>query len=160
MDAPWSVGVAIGPCAIRPLGGTATWLQRAVHRAASIAPASQILVTVLEEYRERWGPTLWCVRPERCFVSNKRTIPLLASAAAILSIASESPSGIVTVLPARCYVAHEPILLEALRQVAAELPHIPEGAATLGMLDIDEGVDEDYMVVGRMALHPHVTRCA
>jgi mannose-1-phosphate guanylyltransferase len=131
------------------LGGTVTLLQRALHRAASIAPASQILLTVLEEYRERWNPTLWCVRPERRFVSDKRTNPLLASAAALLSIASVSPSSIVTVLPARRYVGHERILLEAMRHVASELPHIPEGAATLGMLDIDEGVDEDYMVVGR-----------
>jgi hypothetical protein len=94
-------------------------------------------------------PTLWCVRPERRFVSDKRTNPLLALAAALLSIASVSPSSVVTILPARCYVGHERILLEALKQVASELPHIPEGTATLGMLDIDEGVDEDYMVVGR-----------
>ena len=131
------------------LDGAATLLQRALHRAASIVPASQILATVLEDYRERWDPSLWCVRPERRFVGDKRTNPLLASAAAILSIASVSPSSMVTILPARCYVGHERILFEALRQVASELPHIPEGAATLGMLDIDAGVDEDYMVVGR-----------
>jgi mannose-1-phosphate guanylyltransferase len=131
------------------LGGPVTLLHRALHRAASIAPASQILVTALEEYRARWEPILWCVRPERRFVSDKGTNPLLASAAAILSIASVSPSSIVTLLPARCYVGHETILREALRLVASELPHIPEGAATLGMLDIDEAVDEDYMVVGR-----------
>lgn len=131
------------------LGGPATLLQRALNRAASIGPTSQILVTALEEYRAQWEPILWCVRPERRFVRDKATSPLLISAAAILSIASVSPSSIVTVLPARCYVAHEWILREALRQVAVELPHIPEGVATLGMRDIDEGVDEDYMVVGR-----------
>jgi mannose-1-phosphate guanylyltransferase len=130
------------------LGGPATLLQRAMHRAASMAPTSQILVTTLDEYRARWEPVLWCVRPERRFVGNKGTSPLLTSAAAILSIASVSPSSIVTILPARCYVGHDWILSEALRQAAAELPHIPEGVATLGMLDIDEGVDEDYMVVG------------
>jgi mannose-1-phosphate guanylyltransferase len=131
------------------LGGSVTLLQRALHRAASIAPSSQILVTVLQEHRARWESALWCVRPERRFVSDVHTSSLLTSAAAILSIASVAPSSIVTVLPARCYVGHERILLEALRWVASELPHIPEGAATLGMLDIDEGVDEDYMVVGR-----------
>src|SRR6202044_722021 len=80
------------------LGGTVTLLQRALHRAASLAPASQILLTVLEEYRARWDPALWCVRPERRFVGDKRTYPLLASAAAILSIASVSPLSIVTIL--------------------------------------------------------------
>jgi mannose-1-phosphate guanylyltransferase len=131
------------------LGGRATLLQRALNRAASIAPSSQILVTVLAEHRARWDPSLWCVRPERRFVSNISTSSLLTSAAAILSIAGVSPSSILTVLPARCYVGHEWILLEALRRAAYELPHIPEGAATLGMIDIDEGVDEDYMVVDR-----------
>jgi mannose-1-phosphate guanylyltransferase len=131
------------------LGGSATLLHMALHRAASIAPTSQILVTALEEYRDRWEPILWCVRPERRFVSDKRTNPLLTSAAAILSIARVSPASVVTILPARCYVAHERILREALKQVALELPQIPEGVATLGMADIDEGVDEDYMVIGR-----------
>jgi hypothetical protein len=132
------------------LGGSATLLHMALHRAASIAPTSQILVTALKEYRDRWEPILWCVRPERRFVSDKRTNPLLTSAAAILSIARVSPASVVTILPARCYVAHERILREALKQVVAlELPQIPEGVATLGMADIDEGVDEDYMVIGR-----------
>lgn len=131
------------------LGGSATLLHLALHRAASIAPTRQIIVTALEEFRDLWEPTLWCVRPEMRFVSDKCTNPLLTSAAAILSIARVSDSRIVTILPARCYVGHEWILRRALRQVASELPHIPEGAATLGMVDFDEGLDEDYLVVGR-----------
>jgi len=86
------------------------------------------------------------------FVGDKRTNSALTTAAAILSIARASPSSIVTILPARCYVGHEWILREALKQVETELPHVPEGVVTLGMVDIDEGVDEDYMMVGR-ALH-------
>lgn len=132
------------------LGGSATLLHLALHRAASIAPTSQILVTALEEYRDHWAPILWCVRPEMRFIGDKRTNPLLTSAAAMLSIARISPTSIVTILPARCYVGHEWILRQALRQAASELPHIPEGVATLGMLDIDEGVDEDYMVLSRV----------
>jgi hypothetical protein len=83
------------------------------------------------------------------FVRHKYSYQLLTSAAAILSIARVSPFGIVTILPARCYVGHEWILRRALRRVASELPHFREGVATLGMVDIDEGVDEDYIVVGR-----------
>ena len=106
------------------LGSSATLLHRALHRAASIAPTSQILVTALDEYRSQWEPIVWCVRPEMRFVSEKCTSPLLASAAAILSIARVSPFGIVTILPARCYVGHEWILRRALRQAVSELPHI------------------------------------
>jgi hypothetical protein len=131
------------------LGASSTLLHGALHRATSIAPASQILVTALEEYRNRWEPVLWCVRPEMRFVGDKRTNSVLTTAAAILAIARISPSSIVTILPARCYVGHEWILREALKQVESELPHVPEGVATLGMVDIDEGVDEDYMMVGR-----------
>jgi hypothetical protein len=132
------------------LGGSATLLHLALHRAASTAPTSQILVTTLEEYRDQWEPILWCVRPEMRFVGDKLTSSLLISAAAILSIDRVSPSSIVTILPARCYVRHEWILREALRQVASELPHIPEGVAALGMVDIDEGVDEDYLVLSHV----------
>jgi len=131
------------------LGGSTTLLHGALRRAASIAPASQILVTALEEYRNRWEPILSSVRPEMRFVGDKRTNSVLAMAAAILSIARVSPSNVVTILPARCYLSHEWILREALRQVESELPHVSEGVATLGMIDIDEGVDEDYMMVGR-----------
>ena len=131
------------------LGGSATLLHMALHRAAAIAPPSQILVTALQEYRNRWEPTLWFVRPEMRFVGKKGTSPLLTSAAAILSIATVSASSIVTILPARCYVGHEWILRQALRQAVSGLRQIPEGAATLGMMDIDAGVDEDYLVVNR-----------
>jgi mannose-1-phosphate guanylyltransferase len=136
------------------LGGTATLLHLALLRAASIAPTSQIVVTALDEYRDLWEPTLWCVRPEMRLVSDKRTSSLLASAAAILSIANTSPSAIVTMLPARCYVGHECILRQAIRHVVSELPRIPQGVATLGMVDIDVGVDEDYMLVGRAGSGP------
>jgi mannose-1-phosphate guanylyltransferase len=139
-----------GPVQYSCLGGSATLLHRALHRAASIAPTSQILVTALEEYRDQWEPILWSVRPQMRFVGDKRTSPLLASAAAILSIARIASSAIVTILPARCYVAHEWILRQALRQVGSELPHIPEGVAALGMVDIDEGVDEDYLVLSHV----------
>jgi mannose-1-phosphate guanylyltransferase len=131
------------------LGGSETLLNRALRRAASIAPTAQVLVTALEEYRDRWEPVLQCVRPENRFISDKGSNPHITLAAAILSIAKASPSSVVTILPARCYVTHEWILQQALSQAACELPNVPEGVATLGMLDIDEGVDEDYMMVNR-----------
>jgi mannose-1-phosphate guanylyltransferase len=136
------------------LGDSATLLHRALHRAASVAPTSQILVTVLEEYRERWEPMLWFVRPELRFVCDRSMASQLTVAAAILSIAELSPSSIVTILPARCYVAHGSLLRQAVQHAADELPHIPEGAATLGMLDIDESLDEDYLIVGRATAGP------
>jgi hypothetical protein len=30
-----------------------------------------------------------------------------------------------------------------------DLSAVPEGAVTLGMADLEEGIDEDYLVVGR-----------
>jgi len=129
------------------LGKEAAPLQRALHRAASIAPASQIILTALEEYRECWEPAAWFVRPDRRFIGDNRWASHLSSAAAILSVAARSPSSVVTIMPARCYVADEWILSRALRHALAELPGIPEGVVTLGMLDIDDGVDENYLIV-------------
>jgi mannose-1-phosphate guanylyltransferase len=129
------------------LGEEATPFQRALHRAASIAPASQIILTALEEHRECWEPAAWFVRPDRRFIGDNRWASQLSSAAAILSVAARSPSSVVTIMPARSYVADEWILGRALRHALAELPGIPEGVVTLGMLDIDDGVDENYLIV-------------
>ena len=125
----------------------ATPLQRALHRAASIAPASQVLLTTLEEYRDSWEPAAWFVRPCRRFIGDSRWASHLSCAAAMLAVAKRSPSSVVTIMPARCYVADERILRQALRRTHIELPAIPEGVATLGMLDIHDGVDENYLIV-------------
>ena len=127
-------------------GERTTLLQKALHRARHIAPSAQIAVTVREENRRRWESALWCIRPERRFVSDTRMMSSLTTAAALLSIAADSASNVVTILPARCYVANEWILSSALGTLRKMLPRIPEGAGTLGMIDIDCAIDEDYLV--------------
>jgi mannose-1-phosphate guanylyltransferase len=137
-------------------GEPTTLLQRALHRAKQIAPTAQILVTVREENRAHWEPALWFIRPQHRFVSNCRMTSTLTMAAALLSIASDSLSHVVTILPARCYVADEWILSGALHRLRAMLPRIREGVGTLGMIDIDEGIDEDYLVPFGVPLGPVV----
>ncbi len=127
-------------------GEPTTLMQRALHRAKQIAPTAQTMVTVREENRAHWEPALWFIRPERRFVSDSRMTSSLTTAAALLSIAADSPSHVVTILPARCYVADEWVLSAALHRLRAMLPRIPEGVATLGMIDIDDGIDEDYLL--------------
>jgi hypothetical protein len=131
------------------LGEGATLLQRALHRATAIAPSSQVLITAFEDYRNLWEPSAWCIRPEKRFICEGPRGLQLSVAAAILSVAARSTSDIITILPARCHVAHESILRRALNYALAELPGIPEGAVTLGMLDPEEAVDEDYLLVDR-----------
>jgi mannose-1-phosphate guanylyltransferase len=135
-------------------GDAATLLQKALQRAKQIAPTAHIAVTVREEDRERWQPALWFIRPERRFVSDTRMTASLTTAAALLSIAADSASNVVTILPARCYVANEWILSAALDQLDATLPKIPEGVGTLGMIDIDDGIDEDYLLPCRTKAGP------
>jgi hypothetical protein len=43
-------------------------------------------------------------------------------------------------------VANEWILSSAIDQLHGMLPELAEGAATLGMIDVEDGVDEDYLV--------------
>lgn len=137
-------------------GEPTTLLQRALHRAKQIAPTAQIMVTVREENRAHWEPALWSIRSRRRFVSDSRFMSSLTTAAALLSIAADSVSHVVTILPARCYVADEWILSAALHRLHAMLPRIPEGVGTLGMIDIDDGIDEDYLVPGGTKLGPVV----
>jgi mannose-1-phosphate guanylyltransferase len=144
---PAITGVAkTSPVQYCGFGEPTTLLQKALHRAMKMAPASQIAVTVREENRGCWEPALWFLRPECRFVSDTRMASSLTTVAALLSIAADSVSNVVTILPARCYVANEWILSSALDQLHAMLPGIEEGVATLGMIDIDDGVDEDYLV--------------
>lgn len=131
------------------LAGATTPLQRSLNRAAGIAPKSQVIVTAFEEFRHLWEPLLWSVRPEQRFICDNRAASLLSSAAAILTVAAASPSNVITILPGRCFVMHEWILNRALNRAMAELPGVPEGAITLGMVDVEEAIDEDYLVVGR-----------
>ena len=121
-------------------------LQRALYRAQTLAPRGQIVVTVREENRARWERALWFIRPERCFISDSRIASSLTTAAALLSIAANSISHEVTILPARCYVTDEWVLSEALSRLRAMLPRVPEGVGTLGMIDADSGIDENYLV--------------
>ena len=124
-------------------------VQRALHRATSITTAARVLLTALEECREHWEPLAWFVKPANRFVCDHRAALQLSAAAAILSIADRSPSEIVIMMPARCYVAHEWILKSALQHGLAELPLTYEGIITLGMRDIEDNDDEDYLVVSR-----------
>jgi mannose-1-phosphate guanylyltransferase len=131
-----------------------TLLQKALRRAAKIAPTAQIAVTALEEYREYWEPSLWFTPPSNRFICDNRAASTLTAAAALLSIANKCPSSIVTVLPARCHVEHERILEAAMEQAIALLPHVAEGVITLGMVDLNEGIDEDYLITGRAKTGP------
>jgi hypothetical protein len=135
-------------------GEPTTLLQKALHRAKRIAPTSQIVVTVRQENRENWEPALWHIRPERRFVSDTRATAPLATLAAVLSIAAESVSNVVTLLPARCFVGDEWRLYEALKRLQVTLPEIPEGVGTLGMVDIEDGIDEDYLLPGESRMGP------
>ena len=131
------------------LDESGTLLERALSRARRLAPTSQILLTALEEHREYWEPAAWLLRPENRFVCDNRAASVLTAAAALLSIAAASPSHIVAVIPARCHVAQELILSAVLDLAWSRLQSVPEGVVTLGMLDANEGIDEDYIVTAR-----------
>jgi|HubBroStandDraft_1064217.scaffolds.fasta_scaffold19327_3 mannose-1-phosphate guanylyltransferase len=146
---PIRVSARPAPVQYCGLGGSRTLLQKALSRALNVAPASNIMVTAMRGFRSNWEPSLWFVRPGNRFVSDKRASSSLATAAALLPIASRAPSDIVTILPARCFVAHEPLLRDGLTRALAMLQCASEGMVTLGMVDLDEGVDEHYLLIGR-----------
>jgi mannose-1-phosphate guanylyltransferase len=146
------LGERPSPVQYSRLGGSSTLLQRAMRRAARTAPPSQVMITALDEYREYWEPSVWYVRPENRFVGENRATSLLTGAAALISIAQLSPSHVVTILPARCHVVQEWVLRAALERALAILPGVREGVVTLGMADIHEGIDEDYLAVARASV--------
>jgi hypothetical protein len=128
------------------LNGARPLFQDALRRAMQIAPVSQVLVTAQDAYRFYWEPALWFIRPEHRFISTRPGMSWLTTAAAILAIAYKAPDSVVTLLPGRCFVSHESILTQAIERAVALLPTVPESVISLGMQDLDEGVDEDYLV--------------
>jgi mannose-1-phosphate guanylyltransferase len=148
-DCPLGFEHSPAPVQYCRLDAKASPLQHAIQRAAAFAPKSQLLVTAREQYRQFWQPAAWFIPPHHRFVSTCRHASQLAPAAAILAVAAISPTAIITVLPARCHVTNEWALRRAIHDALIALPEISEGAITLGMLDGEEGVDEDYLIVSR-----------
>jgi len=136
------------PCPIQycRLDDSSTLLQKAIRRATRVAPTSQVIVTARTEYRAHWEPALWFVNPEYRIVGNERCSSWVTTAAALLAILTRSPSSIVAVFPARSFVTHEQPLAEAVDRAIRLVPQIPEGIVTLGMIDIHDGIDEDYLI--------------
>jgi mannose-1-phosphate guanylyltransferase len=157
-NADWASGTRIAarraPVQYTRLGESATLLQTALRRAQRIATVSRVVVTALEENREYWEPPTWFIPPVNKFVGVNRAASLLMTTAALLAIAAKHPSSVVTILRARCLVERESILSAALVQAVALLPLVDEGVITLGMLDIHDGVDEDYLVGCRAKAGP------
>ena len=124
-----------------------TMLQKALHRARRIVPASRILVTAAEVHRSHWQSALWFLPIEHRFLSESPGWSSLTTAAAVLSIAARAPSASVTILPARGYVADEWTLTVALHAALSKLPFVADGVLTLGMAGGGSEVDEDYLMV-------------
>jgi len=120
-------------------------LQEALHRAVRISQAARVMVTAAEAHRSHWQQALWFMRAEHRFVSESPGWSLLTTAAAVLSIAARTPTALITLLPARCYVADEWTLTLALHKALSERRLLSEGILTLGI--IGSGLDEDYLVL-------------
>jgi mannose-1-phosphate guanylyltransferase len=127
------------------LGGPTTMLQKALHRAVRISHPARVMVTAAEAHRLHWQRALWFMRAEHRFVSESPGGSLLTTVAAVLSIAARTPTALITILPARCYVADEWTLTLALHRALSERRFLSVGILTLGIVGF--GVDEDYLVL-------------
>ncbi len=137
-------------------GEPTTMLQKALHRAGRISHATRVVVTVAEAHRSRWQQALWFTRPEHRFVSEFSGWSSLTTAAAVLSIAARAPDALVTILPARCYVADEWTLTVALHRALSERTFPVDSIVTLGMVGVDTDVDENYLLLGASHGRPTV----
>jgi mannose-1-phosphate guanylyltransferase len=127
------------------LGEPTTMLQKALHRAVRISHPARVMVTAAEVHRLHWQPALWFTRAEHRFLSESPGGSLLTAAAAVLSIAARTPTALITILPARCYVADEWTLTLALHRALSEWRFLSVGILTLGIVGF--GIDEDYLLL-------------
>jgi mannose-1-phosphate guanylyltransferase len=136
-----------GPVQYCGFGEPTTMLQKALHRAVRVSRAARVLVTTAEIHRSYWQGALWYVPPKHRFVSARPGWSALSTASAVLWIAARDPSAVVTILPARCYVADEWALTVALHRALYERPWIDDDVVTLGMAAVEPAIDEDYLIV-------------
>ena len=83
-------------------------LQKALHCARRISDAAHLMNATAEVHRSlHWQrPRCWFMRAEHRLTSESPGWSLLATAAAVLSIAARALASLITpILPARCYVA-------------------------------------------------------
>jgi hypothetical protein len=92
-----------------------------------------------------WQCGLWCVRPEHRFVSERPGWSALTTTSAVLWIAARAPSAVVTILPARCYVADEWNLAVALHHALYERPLTVDDVVTPGDDHTESEIDEDCL---------------
>ena len=137
-----------------------TMLQKALHRAGRISHATRMVVTAAETHRSHWQRALWFVRAQHRFVSELPGWSSFTTAAAVLSIAARTPKALLTILPARCYVADEWTLTVALHRALSERSFLADGMVTLGMVGAESDVDEDYLVLGAPDGRPTVAVAA
>jgi mannose-1-phosphate guanylyltransferase len=138
------------------LGEPTTMLQKALHRAGRISHATRVIVTAAEAHRSHWQQALWFTRPEHRYVSEFPGWSSLTTAAVVLSIAARAPDALVTILPARCYVADEWTLTIALHRALSERTVLADSIVTLGMVGGDTDVDENYLLLSASSGRPTV----
>jgi mannose-1-phosphate guanylyltransferase len=129
------------------LGEPTTMLQKALHRAGRISHSARVMVTAAELHRSHWQHALWLPRAEHRFVIESPGWSSLTTTAAVLSLAARTPSALVTILPARCYVTDEWALTAALHRALSALYFLADGVVTLGFVGSPLDVDEDYLVL-------------
>ena len=135
-------------------------LENALHRAGRITEAARIMVTAAEVHRPYWQHAIWCIRAEHCFISESPGWSALTTAAAVLSIAARASGALVTILPARCFMADERPLTVAFRETLFRRSIVADDIVTLGMIAVDTDVDEDYLVPNAWDGRPTATVAA
>jgi mannose-1-phosphate guanylyltransferase len=124
------------------------FLRRSSDRARRLVSPANVLLSAQEADRRIWEGPFWSTRPANRFVSDRGAPSSLATAAALLSVASRSPASLVAVMPSDFWVARESVLADAIEKAFAVLRMMPETVAMLGVVDADAGTNEDYLIVG------------
>jgi mannose-1-phosphate guanylyltransferase len=124
------------------------FLRQSSIRARKLTSPANVVVSAQAADRSVWEGAFWFTKPSNRFVADQGAPTTLATAAALLSIASTAPSSLIAVMPSEFWVVRESVLIEAIDKVCGLLRIIPETVATLGIVDTHMEIDEDYLVVG------------
>jgi mannose-1-phosphate guanylyltransferase len=124
-------------------------LQRALHRAAAIAPRRRIVAVVPAEHRRRWQGPLWFLPRANAIVQPQSFGSAFGVLAALLKILDRDPAAAVVLLPSTHRVRDEDVLARWIRRAEALAMLRPQHLFVLGIEREAAVAARSYVVAGR-----------
>jgi mannose-1-phosphate guanylyltransferase len=128
------------------LQGGPSLLQEALQRAATVASMQRLCTVVAAQHRQWWTSMLGLLRPRNIFVQPHNRGTAHGILFSLLRIADMDPDANVVLLPADHHLRNEEIMVESLREAAAQGSEDPDTIYLLGIEPEEPDAELGYIL--------------